>query len=138
LELELTHANATLDHAKALVAGLEAKASGRWRRECRIRLAETLQPLLNRLPQDSASLQGRRDRSGCRRWFRCSTRSTSSTTPFSITVSEKRKNDRGEEVAVESVYVGLGAAYFVNQTGDFAGAGRARRRTGGSGRSIPS
>ena len=39
--------------------------------------------------------------------------------------SEKRKNDRGEEVAVETVYVGLGAAYFVNEAGDFAGLGTA-------------
>ena len=37
--------------------------------------------------------------------------------------SERRKNAQGEEVAVETVYVGLGAAYFVNDSGDFAGLG---------------
>ncbi len=37
--------------------------------------------------------------------------------------SEKRKNDAGEEVAVETVYIGLGATYFVNESGDFAGMG---------------
>lgn len=37
--------------------------------------------------------------------------------------SEKRRNPRGEEVAVQSLYVGLGAAYFVNDTADFAGVG---------------
>ena len=37
--------------------------------------------------------------------------------------SEKRNNGKGEEVAVETVYVGLGAAYFVNDAGDFAGSG---------------
>ncbi len=37
--------------------------------------------------------------------------------------SEKLKNPKGEEVAVETVYVGLGAAYFVNESGDFAGLG---------------
>ncbi len=37
--------------------------------------------------------------------------------------SEKRKNDKGEEMAVETVYCGLGAAYFVNGSGDFAGTG---------------
>jgi hypothetical protein len=37
--------------------------------------------------------------------------------------SEKRKNPAGTEVAVETVYVGLGAAYFVNEAGDFAGLG---------------
>jgi hypothetical protein len=43
----------------------------------------------------------------------------------SVTVfSEKRTNEKGEEVAVETVYVGLGAAYFVNAGDDFAGTGR--------------
>lgn len=37
--------------------------------------------------------------------------------------SEKRKNDKAEEVAVETVYVGLGAAYFVNDANNFAGTG---------------
>jgi len=37
--------------------------------------------------------------------------------------SEKRKNPKGEEAAVETVYVGLGTAYFVNEAGDFAGSG---------------
>lgn len=37
--------------------------------------------------------------------------------------NEKRKNNQGEEVAVQSLYVGLGAGYFVNETGDFAGLG---------------
>jgi hypothetical protein len=37
--------------------------------------------------------------------------------------SEKRKNDKGEEVSVQTLYVGLGAAYFVNDQGDFAGVG---------------
>ena len=39
--------------------------------------------------------------------------------------SEKRKNDKGEELSVETVYVGLGAAYFVSDSGDFAGMGTA-------------
>lgn len=37
--------------------------------------------------------------------------------------SERRKTDKGEEIACETVYVGFGAAYFVNDTGDFAGTG---------------
>ncbi|TAL03948.1 MAG: DUF3450 family protein [Verrucomicrobia bacterium] len=37
--------------------------------------------------------------------------------------NEKRKNEKGEEVAVQTIYVGLGAAYFVNETADFAGSG---------------
>jgi septal ring factor EnvC (AmiA/AmiB activator) len=39
--------------------------------------------------------------------------------------SEKQKTQSGEEVAVEAVYVGLGAAYFVNDAGTFAGTGTA-------------
>lgn len=37
--------------------------------------------------------------------------------------SDKQKNEKGEELAVETVYVGLGAAYFVNDSGDFGGVG---------------
>lgn len=37
--------------------------------------------------------------------------------------NEKRKNPKGEEVAVQTIYIGLGAAYFVNEAGDFAGSG---------------
>ncbi len=37
--------------------------------------------------------------------------------------SEKQRNSKGDEIAVETVYVGLGAAYFVNDSGDFAGLG---------------
>lgn len=37
--------------------------------------------------------------------------------------SDKRKNEKGEELAVETVFVGLGAAYFVNDNGDFGGVG---------------
>ena len=37
--------------------------------------------------------------------------------------SERRKTAKGDEVAVETVYIGLGAAYFVNGSGDFAGMG---------------
>ena len=37
--------------------------------------------------------------------------------------NERRKNPKGEEVAVQTIYIGLGAAYFVNEAGDFAGVG---------------
>lgn len=39
--------------------------------------------------------------------------------------SERRKNNKSEEVSVQTVYIGLGAAYFVNDAGDFAGTGTA-------------
>jgi hypothetical protein len=37
--------------------------------------------------------------------------------------NERRKNAKGEEISVATLYVGLGVAYFVNESGDFAGAG---------------
>jgi septal ring factor EnvC (AmiA/AmiB activator) len=37
--------------------------------------------------------------------------------------NEKRKNSKGEEMSVQTIYIGLGAAYFVNEAGDFAGTG---------------
>jgi len=37
--------------------------------------------------------------------------------------SEKRTNEKGEGVAVDVLYVGLGTAYYVNEAGDFAGTG---------------
>jgi len=37
--------------------------------------------------------------------------------------NEKRKNPKGDEVAVQTIYIGLGAAYFVNEAGDFSGTG---------------
>lgn len=37
--------------------------------------------------------------------------------------NEKRKNPSGDEVAVQTVYIGLGAAYYVNEAGDFSGSG---------------
>jgi hypothetical protein len=120
LELELTQSNATLDHAKTLVAGLEAKVRALAARAPGP-LAETLQPLLNRLPQDSGA-----SKAGVPERLQTVVSLFNEIDKFNNSISitsEKRRNDRGEEVAVESVYVGLGAAYFVNQTGDFAGSG---------------
>src|SRR6185436_13351341 len=37
--------------------------------------------------------------------------------------NEKRKNPKGDEKAVQTIYVGLGAANLVNEAGDFAGTG---------------
>lgn len=120
LEAELKDSNATLDHAKTLVAGLEAKAAALAAR-MPDPLKETLQPMLNRLPQDPAA-----SKTAVTERLQTVVSVFNEIDKFNNAISitsEKRKNDRGEEIAVESVYVGLGAAYFVNQTGDFAGAG---------------
>ncbi|MBL9136015.1 MAG: DUF3450 family protein [Verrucomicrobiales bacterium] len=120
LDAELKDSNATLDHARVLVAGLEAKASALAAR-MPDPLKETLQPLLNRLPQEAAS-----SKTAVTERLQTVVSLFNEIDKFNNAISitsEKRKNDRGEEIAVESVYVGLGAAYFVNQTGDFAGTG---------------
>jgi hypothetical protein len=39
--------------------------------------------------------------------------------------NEKLKDQKGVEVAVQTVYLGLGGSYFANESGDFAGTGTA-------------
>jgi hypothetical protein len=84
-------------------------------------LQDILKPLLARLPADAATTK-------MKAWERVQVligilneldKFNNGVTIF----SEKRKNDKGAEVSVETVYVGLGAAYFVNDAGDFAGVG---------------
>jgi hypothetical protein len=84
-------------------------------------LQEILKPLLGRLPADPANTK----MTPAER-LQVIVGVLNEVDKFNNAVSlftEKRKNDKGEEVAVEIVYVGLGAAYFVNETGDFAGTG---------------
>lgn len=86
-------------------------------------LQELLKPLLARLPPDPANTKMTAPER-----FQVIVAILNEIDKFNtgLTIaSEKRKNDRGEEVAVETVYVGLGAAYFVNDAGDFAGMGTA-------------
>jgi hypothetical protein len=40
--------------------------------------------------------------------------------------SELQKTSDGKEIEVKTLYVGLGQAYFVDKTGDFAGVGVAK------------
>lgn len=86
-------------------------------------LQEVLKPLLARLPADPSNTK----MTAAER-FQILVSILNELDKFNngLTIaSEKRKNDRGEEVAVETVYVGLGAAFFVNEAGDFAGIGSA-------------
>lgn len=83
-------------------------------------LQEILKPLLNRLPTDPDTRMTAAER------LQVCVGVLSELDKFNNAVSlfsEKRKNGKGEEVAVETVYVGLGAAYFTNDAGDFAGMG---------------
>jgi Protein of unknown function (DUF3450) len=84
-------------------------------------LQDILKPLLNRLPADPANTK-----MPATERIQVLVGVLNELDKFNNGVSlfsEKRKNSKGEEVAVETVYVGLGAAYFVNEANDFAGTG---------------
>lgn len=83
-------------------------------------LQDILKPLLNRIPTDPNARITAAER------LQTLVGILNELDKFNNAVSvfnEKRRNPKGEEVAVETVYIGLGAAYFVNQTDDFAGIG---------------
>ena len=89
-------------------------------------LQDTIKPLLNRIPADSNTRLSAAER------LQVAVGILSELDKFNNAVTlftEKRTNGKGEEIAVETVYVGLGAAYFTNEAGDFAGLGT----TGASG-----
>jgi len=83
-------------------------------------LQEILKPFLNRLPTDPNTRMTAAER------MQLIVGMLNELDKFNSAVSifsEKRKDQRGQEIAVETVYIGLGAAYFVNASGDFAGRG---------------
>ena len=112
-------------------AGLERVRNSTGEIEGRIRavvprlpapLQDILKPLLARLPGDPGAT---RMSPGERMQVVIAVLNEIDKFNNSVTVfSEKRRGERGEDIAVESVYLGLGAAYFVNEVGDFAGSGR--------------
>ena len=88
-------------------------------------LQDTLKPLLARLPADGANTKMKPTER-----VQVLVGILNEMDKFNTAVnvfSEKRKNPSGAEVSVETVYVGLGAAYFVNDAGDFAGVGTPRK-----------
>jgi septal ring factor EnvC (AmiA/AmiB activator) len=84
-------------------------------------LQESLKPALSRMPEDPAHtkmLAAER--------IQLLVGALSDIDKFNNSInvfSEKRRNDKNEEIAVQSLYIGLGVAYFVNDTADFAGLG---------------
>lgn len=86
-------------------------------------LQDILKPMLNRLPADAANTK-----MPATERIQVLVGILNELDKFNNGISlfsEKRKNSKGEEVSVETVYVGLGAAYFVNEANDFAGTGTA-------------
>lgn len=120
-EIELKESNATLDHARVTMEGLEAKVRALVP-QLPSPLQETLKPLLARLPEDAKTTK-----LGVTERLQTVVSVLNEVDKFNNAVtlaSEKRKNPAGDEMAVETVYVGLGAGFFVNQTGEFSGHGR--------------
>lgn len=119
-EVELKTLEAGLARSRELVAGLE--------REVRslvplfpAPLLETVQPLLNRLPENPAETKA-----GVTERMQTVVALLNEADKFqnAVTVAnEKRANAQGEQVSVDTLYLGFGAAYFVDGTGSVAGIG---------------
>jgi septal ring factor EnvC (AmiA/AmiB activator) len=119
-EASLKTSNEGLDRAREFAATFEGKVS-KVVPQLPAPLQETLKPLLARLPADPANTK-----MAVTERVQVLVGILNEMDKFNNAVnlfSEKRKNDQGEEVAVETVYVGLGAAYFVNDADNFAGLG---------------
>lgn len=119
-EALLKSSSESLDRAKQTAAQLEKQVNSLLPR-LPLPLREVLKPLLNRMPSDPASTKlAPTER------MQIVVGVLNEIDKFNNAISvfnEKRKNAKGEEVAVETLYVGLGSAYFVTDAADFAGAG---------------
>ncbi|HXJ56712.1 MAG TPA: DUF3450 family protein [Verrucomicrobiae bacterium] len=119
-ETSLAASNQSLDQAKQFATDFEGKII-KLVPQLPAPLQEILKPMLARMPTNAASTKTlTTDR------IQVLVLISNELDKFNNAVTifnEKRKNVKGEEVAVETVYIGLGAAYFVNDAGDFAGMG---------------
>ena len=112
----------SLERAKVFATGFESELT-KIAPRLPLPLQDILKPLLNRLPTDPASTK-----MSVAERVQVVIGILNELDKFNNAVtifSEKRKNEKGEELSVETVYVGLGAAYFVSDAGDFAGMGSA-------------
>jgi septal ring factor EnvC (AmiA/AmiB activator) len=119
-DAQLKSSNECLDQARQFVTKFEAQIAKQTSR-LPVPLQEILKPLLSRMPADPGNT-----RMSPTERVQVVVGILNELDKFNNSVvisSEKIKNQKGEEVAVETVYVGLGAAYFVNDAGDFAGLG---------------
>lgn len=119
-EALLKSSNESLDRAREFAAAFEVRLAKLVPR-LPGPLQDILQPLLRRLPTDPLQT-----RMSAAERVQVLVSVLNEVDKFNNAVSvfsEKRTNEKGEEVAVETVYVGLGAAYFVNGLGDLAGLG---------------
>ena len=121
-EATLKTSEATLDGATQFAAGFEGQIL-KLVPQLPAPLQDILKPLLSRLPSDAANTK-----MAPTERMQVIVGILNELDKFNSAVSvfsEKRKDDKGEELAVDTVYVGLGAAYFVSDSGNFAGTGTA-------------
>jgi len=121
-EAQQKTAKESIERAREFATGFEGQLT-RVVPKLPLPLQDIVKPLLNRLPSDAATTK----MSAAER-VQVVIGILNEVDKFNNAVtifSEKRKNDKGEELSVETVYIGLGAAYFVSDAGDFAGMGTA-------------
>ncbi|MBX3734466.1 MAG: DUF3450 family protein [Verrucomicrobiae bacterium] len=119
-EAELKALTQALDRARSLVAGLEAQV-----RELipliPPPLLETVQPILQRLPNDPAET-----RAGVTERLQTVVSLLNELDKFQgavVVSNEKRPNAAGQPVAVDVLYLGLGQAFYASANGDVSGIG---------------
>jgi hypothetical protein len=119
-QVQLKSSNEGLDDAKRFASIFERQIVQLIPR-LPVPLQDILKPLLNRIPPDSATT---RTTAAERTQILVGILNELDKFNGAINIfSEKRSKEKEGEVAVETVYVGLGAAYFVNDSGDFSGMG---------------
>jgi hypothetical protein len=119
-EALLKSSSEALDRAKEFATDIEGRVF-KLTPQLPSPLQEVIKTLLNRMPTNSATT-----RMPVTERVQVAVGILNEFDKFNNAVTifnERRKNEKSEEVAVETVYVGLGAAYFVNDLGDFAGIG---------------
>jgi hypothetical protein len=119
-EALLKSSNEALDRAKEFAVGFESQVA-KLVPQLPMPLHDILKPMLARMPTNSASTK-----MATTERIQVIVGILNEIDKFNNAVTifnEKRTNSKAEEVAVQSVYLGLGAAYFVNDAGDFAGIG---------------
>jgi len=119
-EASLKSSSECLDQAKQFATEVEGKVAGLLP-ELPNPLQEVLKPFVNRMPTNSAITK-----LPVNERMQVLVGMLNEVDKFNSALSifnEKRANEKGEQMAVETVYVGLGVAYFVNATGSFAGTG---------------
>lgn len=119
-ESSLKSSNETLDAARRFIADFEGKIT-KLVPQLPTPLQDILKPSLVRIPTNSAATK-----MPVTERVQVAVGILNELDKFNNAVTifnEKRTNGKGEEVAVQCVYVGLGAAYFVNDAADFAGVG---------------